>query len=97
MIYKVPKGHRLLLKNVKCSATSEFGGLPSNAWHKIRIVSSQHGLLYEKFFLGDIDNPFDPPQVINQNQNLYVYTQQVFRVYREHRKHYRNFRKGLPH
>ena len=71
-VYTVPEGHRLLLKNVKCSATSEEG-LPSNAWHKIRIVSSQHGLLYEKFFLGDIDNPFDPPQVINQNQNLYVY------------------------
>ena len=72
-VYTVPEGHRLLLKNVKCSATSEFGGLPSDVWHKIRIVSSQHGLLYEKFFLGDIDNPFDPPQVINQNQNLYVY------------------------
>jgi len=71
-VYTVPKGHRLLLKNVKCSVTSEEG-LPSNVWHKIRIVSSQHGLLYEKFFLGDIDNPFDPPQVINQNQNLYVY------------------------
>ena len=33
-VYTVPEGHRLLLKNVKCSATSE-GGLPSNAWHKI--------------------------------------------------------------
>ena len=73
MIYKVPKGHRLLLKNVKCSATSEFGGLPSNAWHKIRIVSTPHGLLCEKSFLRYADVKFNPPQVINQNQNLYVY------------------------
>ena len=72
MIYKVPKGHRLLLKNVKCSATSE-GGLPSNAWHKIWIVSTPHGLLCEKPFLRYADVKFDPPQVINQNQNLYVY------------------------
>jgi len=73
MIYKVPEGHRLLLKNVKCSATSEFGGLPSNAWHKIRIVSTPHGLLCEEPFLRYADVKFDPPQVINQNQNLYVY------------------------
>ena len=71
-VYTVPKGHRLLLKNVKCSATSE-GGLPSNAWHKIWIVSTPHGLLCEKPFLRYADVKFDPPQVINQNQNLYVY------------------------
>ena len=71
-IYTVPKGHRLLLKNVKCSATSERG-LPSNAQHKIQIVSTPHGFLYEKYFLRDTDKLFDPPQVITQNQNLYVY------------------------
>ena len=71
-VYTVPKGHRLLLKNVKCSVTSEEG-LPSNAWHKIWIVSTPHGLLCEKPFLRYADVKFDPPQVINQNQNLYVY------------------------
>jgi len=63
-VYTVPKGHRLLLKNVKCSVTSEEG-LPSNAWHKIWIVSTPHGLLCEKPFLRYADVKFNPPQVIN--------------------------------
>ena len=71
VIYTIPKGHRLLLKNVSCSAVSERD-LPSNAWHKIRVITT-HGLLCEKSFLGHTDINFDPPQVIDQNQDLYIH------------------------
>ena len=71
MIYTIPRGHRLLLKNVSCSAISERD-LPSNAWHKIRVISTR-GLLCEKSFLGHADISFDPPQIIDQNQDLYIH------------------------